>query len=391
MNNKGKYMEKDGILYWITGLSGAGKTTIGIELYYELKRMKNNVILLDGDILKTIVGDAVGYTEADRRSRAKKYAQICKMLTDQGMIVICCTISMFDEIRDWNRKNNKGYIEIYLKVPMEVLEERDQKGMYSGQKEGKFRNIPGIDIKAEFPKTPDIIIENDGRYSVKECVKRILDFPITFSFSYDRDTNYWNNYYKEGRAKDEPSLFAQTVVKEMEEGKTLLELGCGNGRDSRFFWERGLNVTAIDASDEIISTLQNLYSEEKICFICDDFVCSPAIFVRQYDYCYSRFSLHAINDEQENEVIRNVFSALKSGGRFYVEVRSINDELYGRGKYVTRNSYIYEGHFRRFIVLQELKDKLEKIGFQILLAEEKTGFAPYKDMNPPIIRIIAQK
>ena len=384
-------MGNEGILYWITGLSGAGKTTIGIELYYELKKKQSNVILLDGDILKTIVGDVVGYTEEDRRKRARKYAQIGKMLADQGMIVICCTISMFDEVRKWNRENNKGYVEVFLKVPMKVLEKRDQKGMYSKQKAGNFHNLTGIDIRAEFPKNPDIIIENDGRYSVKECVKCILDFPVSFLSEYDRDTEYWNEYYKRGNAIAEPSLFAQFAVKDMEAGKNLLELGCGNGRDSLFFMNRGINVTAIDASNEVISKLQTVYKSEDICFVCDDFVCSPAIFVRQYDYCYSRFSLHAINTEQESEVIRNVFKALKDGGKFFVEVRSVNDELYGKGEQVEKHSYIYDGHYRRFVVLEEIKRKLQRVGFTILYAEEKQGFAPLGEMDPPVIRIVAEK
>lgn len=384
-------MQNEGILYWITGLSGAGKTTIGIALYYELKKTKNNVILLDGDILKTIIGESIGYSEEERRKRAKKYAQFCKMLTDQGMIVICCTIAMFDEVREWNRDNNRGYIEVYLKVPLEVLEERDQKGMYSKQKEGKFHNLTGIDIKAEFPQNSDIVIENDGRYSVEECVNRILNFPVTFSHNYDRDTQYWDDFYKRGRAKKAPSLFARTVINDMEKGKSLLELGCGNGRDSIFFGENGLQVTAIDASNVAISALQRNERKANMNFICDDFVCSPAVFVKQYDYCYSRFSLHAINEEQENEVIKNVFFALKEGGKFFVEVRSVNDELYGKGKCVAKHSFIYEGHFRRFCVLEELKKKLMKIGFEIENAEEKCDFAPYAGMNPPVIRIVAKK
>ena len=109
---------KNGILYWITGLSGSGKTTVGNRLYYELRQDKDNVVLLDGDLLKSIVGDELGYSESDRRKRAFKYAKICKMLTDQGIIVICCTIAMYDEVRDWNRKNNKAYVEVFLDVPM---------------------------------------------------------------------------------------------------------------------------------------------------------------------------------------------------------------------------------------------------------------------------------
>ena len=111
-----------------------------------------------------------------------------------------------------------------------------------------------------------------------------------------------------------------------------MELGCGNGRDSLFFEKLGLNVTAIDASRSAIKKLQEENERDNICFICDDFVCSPTIFAGQYDYCYSRFSIHAINEEQEKEVITNVHKVLKSGGKFFIEVRSVHDEIYGKGK-----------------------------------------------------------
>ncbi len=384
-------MNNQGTLYWITGLSGAGKTTIGNRLYYEIKKKRDNVVLLDGDILKTIVGDTLGYTESDRRKRAIKYAQLCKMLTNQGITVICCTIAMFDEVREWNRRNNKGYVEIYLEVSMDVLLKRDQKGMYSKQKEGELNHLAGIDVNVEFPKSPDIVIQNDGRFTVKECVEQILNHTVSFSSDYDRDSDYWNQYYEGGNAADDPSLFAGFALTQMECGKNLLELGCGNGRDSLFFFKNGLNVIGIDASVSIICELQKKYHDIDICFVCDDFVCSPTIFVGQYDYVYSRFSLHAINEQQEEEVIENVYNGLKQYGKFFIEVRSVHDEIYGLGRQVGKNSYIYQGHFRRFVEMKELIDKLKQYHFTVTYAKEQIDFAPYGDSNPPIIRIIAEK
>lgn len=384
-------MRKDGVLYWITGLSGAGKTTIGNRLYYELKCIQDNVVLLDGDILKNIVGDHLGYSEEDRYKRAVRYAMLCKTLTDQGITVICCTIAMYDEVREWNRKNNKGYVEVFLNVPMDILIERDQKGMYTKYKKGEMENLAGIDVEVEYPKTPDIEIVNDGTLTIKECVDKIMQFSVDFSKDFQRDTDYWNQYYESGNAVQEPSKFAVFVSKYLKASKNILELGCGNGRDSLFFHQSGLNVTAIDASDRVISDLRKKNRDGNICFICDDFVCSSAIFAGQYDYCYSRFSLHAINEMQEEEVIHNVYRILKTGGLFFIEVRSIHDELYGKGEMVGRNAYTYDGHYRRFIVQEELEDRLKKAGFLIIYSEENIDFAPYKDSNPPIIRIIGEK
>lgn len=384
-------MYRKGTVYWITGLSGAGKTTIGNRLYYELKQKNDNVVLLDGDILKNIVGDELGYSENDRRKKAFRYARICKTLADQDIIVICCTIAMYDEVREWNRKNNKAYVEVFLDVPMDVLVERNQKELYSRYRKGEISNVAGIDVRVEFPKEPDLVIKNDGSINVKTCVERILSVPVRQAEEFKRDTEYWNAYYSSNPDINEPSLFAQEVGKNLVKSKTILELGCGNGRDSIYFSKLGLNVTAIDASDGVIRQLKQKYDENNIYFICDDFVSSSAIFSGQYDYVYSRFSLHAINEEQETEVLHNVYKALKQGGKFFVEDRSVNDELYGQGKKVGKNSYIFDGHFRRFIEIDQLVEKMKNVGFEILSASEERGFAPLGDSDPLIIRIVARR
>lgn len=172
---------KTGLLYWITGLSGAGKTTIGKGLYCELKKKQDNIVLLDGDVLRKILNSEAGYSNEERRALAMQYARICKMLTDQGITVICCTIAMFHDVREWNRSNNRGYIEVFLDVPMEVLEDRDQKGLYSKLKKGESSNLAGVDLEVEWPKNPDIVIKNDGSYSIESCVDLIMKHPVIFS------------------------------------------------------------------------------------------------------------------------------------------------------------------------------------------------------------------
>jgi len=209
---------------------------------------------------------------------------------------------------------------------------------------------------------------------------------------YDRDVGYWNMFYAGKPEIEEPSNFAQSVLSAMEPGRNLIELGCGNGRDSIYFYKNGLHVTAIDASDQAIDSLQREYGRKQdIRFICDDFVCSAALQKEGYDYCYSRFTLHAITWEQEAAMLQNVYQTLRTGGKFFIEVRSVNDEIYGKGENVGKNCYIYNGHFRRFIVMDELVNSLEKKDFVILYAEENTGFAPFGDSDPPVIRVIAYK
>ena len=382
-----------GVLYWITGLSGAGKTTIGNELYYRLKKLQDNVVILDGDILKKIVGGKIGYSDAERHERAWMYARLCKSLTDQGMIVICCTIAMYDDVRQWNRDNNKAYVEVFLDVPIATLIQRDQKGIYSGANSGKISDVAGIDLQVQMPKTPDVVIKNDGSIGVKSCADMILSHKVIQSKDFMRDTDYWNAYYDKGiREIIQPSKFAVDIADRLVTGRSILDLGCGNGRDSIFFANKGLIVTAIDASDGIIGKLQDEYRDnENLRFLCDDFVCSSALFVGQYDYCYSRFTLHAINDAQQKELLKNVYNVLKSGGEFYIEVRSIHDPIYGMGEKVGENAYKYNGHYRRFLNIDNLVDECKEVGFNVVYAEESTGFAPFGDDDPPVIRVILSR
>lgn len=204
------------------------------------------------------------------------------------------------------------------------------------------------------------------------------------------DSTYWNQYYQSGVCVTEPSLFAQYVAEQVKPGEKLVDLGCGNGRDAIYFAERGLEVTAIDLSKEAITTLQNK-NLPNICFQCGD-VASPAFHKPDsYHNAYSRFSLHAMTEEHACLLLQRVFRSLQPGGQFFIEVRSVHDPLFGKGEEVGRNSWRYDSHYRRFIVLEELVEELFKVGFHVTYAEENTGFAPFRQDDPPVIRAVAVK
>ena len=149
-----------GQVIWITGLSGAGKTTLASEL--KLRLLKNDFcpILLDGDLLRKIFKtDTVDEHSFSRNSRINlglKYGLLCKALSTQGFIVIIATISMFDEIYAWNRENLENYLEIYLKVPLDELHLRDKKKMYQRYKDGMLSNVAGLDLTVDEPLSSDI-------------------------------------------------------------------------------------------------------------------------------------------------------------------------------------------------------------------------------------------
>ena len=207
---------------------------------------------------------------------------------------------------------------------------------------------------------------------------------------FKRDTIYWNKYYEKSASMKKPSLFAKFVYENyLTADSELLELGCGNGRDSLYFISKGLKVTAIDASDFVINELIAVSKNTDAKFVCGDFVDSDLIYSAKYDWCYSRFSVHAISEPQENTLLDNVKNSLKRGGKFFVEVRSINDPIYGKGISVGKNSFIYNDHFRRFIDKNEFEKKLLAKGYTVEYSEESTAFAPFGNEKPPVIRVVA--
>ena len=115
-----------GTVYWITGLSGAGKTTLGMLLYDMMRAKKPNVFRLDGDIARWAYNDVTDFSIEARRECAFRHARVCKMIADQGIDVICCTISLFHDVQAWNKENLARYVEIFLDVPMDILMQRNQ-------------------------------------------------------------------------------------------------------------------------------------------------------------------------------------------------------------------------------------------------------------------------
>lgn len=206
----------------------------------------------------------------------------------------------------------------------------------------------------------------------------------------NRDVDYWNDFYKNKFTVSEPTAFAQTILPYLEPGKKLIDIGCGNGRDSLFFYQNGLNVLGIDVSDVAIAQLQKRAHHGGLAFLCGDFTYLPTE-AEAYDYCYSRFTLHAISKEQSELLLAHVKCILKDGGVFWIEARSVNDELYGQGALLGENEFFYDGHYRRFIDKDALKKDLERFGFFAAYIEESREFAPFQGERPAVIRAVGIK
>lgn len=379
-------MGKTGTVYFFTGLSGAGKTTIGGLFYKRLKVTKPNVVLLDGDEIRKAFGEDVGYTQPERLRWSGRIFRVCKLLSDQGIDVVVCAIAMFESVRLWSRENIPNYKQIYIKVSRDTLLRRNQKGLYTGGK-----NVVGVDLPFDEPQCPDLVIHNDGERTPLEAVEEIERalYPNIVENPVD-NTAYWNQYYKNRVCPEGPSPFARYVATLVEPGRDMVELGCGNGRDVVYFAAQGLYVTALDLSREAIVQLQSR-GIPNARPLCGDFVNSDVHKPDSYDYAYSRFTIHSINRSQEQVLLGNLFRGLRPGGKLFIEVRGVNDPLFGKGKQVERNAFFYDNHYRRFIVLDELVESLERHGFRVEYAQERTGFAPYGNDDPPVIRVVAAK
>ena len=163
-----KINRKKGILFWITGLSGSGKTTLGKKIFKQIANKYGKTILLNGDDLRNIF-QLKKYSKIDRFMIALGYSKFCKKITNQGINVIFATVSMSHKIRKYNSKN----IEIYIKSDLGKIIKKNKKKIYFK----KNKNIVGIDIKAELPNKPKILINNDFSKSIKflsnELIKKI--------------------------------------------------------------------------------------------------------------------------------------------------------------------------------------------------------------------------
>lgn len=202
------------------------------------------------------------------------------------------------------------------------------------------------------------------------------------------DKSYWEQYYKKNPNPVEPSTFARFTSGFLHPGNSLIELGCGNGRDSVFFAQNNLNVTAIDQVESEMDYLNHKYSLYNLDFKADDF--TRLTSDKSYDYVYSRFTLHSINEEAEARVLKWIGSNLKDQGYFFLEVRSINDPMFQKGEKISDNENVTT-HYRRYLNLEDTINKIENCGLKIIYQLESQGLAAYKDDDPMLIRIVAQK
>ncbi len=166
-------MNHKGVTVWLTGLSGAGKTSVARCLEAELKSRNCKVEVLDGDLIRTWLSQGLGFSKKDRDINVRRVGFVANLLSRNGVIVIAATISPYQEIRDEIRAINQDFVEVYINTPLEVCEARDVKGLYAKARAGEIKGFTGIDDPYEVPTNPEVVCES-ARETVEQSANKAI-------------------------------------------------------------------------------------------------------------------------------------------------------------------------------------------------------------------------
>ncbi len=167
-------VNEEGYVVWMTGLSGAGKTTIALVLVDELQKRGLKVERLDGDVVRESLTRDLGFTAEDRAKNIERVTFVAKLLSRNGVGTICSFISPYQSVRDHVRDNTTNFLEVFVDAPLDVVIERDVKGMYKKAIAGEIPNFTGISDPFEAPENPDIHLRTD-QTTKEECAQAIIN------------------------------------------------------------------------------------------------------------------------------------------------------------------------------------------------------------------------
>lgn len=172
-------MGQKGMVFWFTGLSGSGKSTIAQGLEKALHEKGHLVMVLDGDNVRTGINNNLGFSDEDRKENIRRIAEVAKLFVNAGIITICCFVSPTVEIREQAKAiiGAENFREIFVNTPIEECERRDVKGLYAKARKGEIKDFTGINAPFEAPVKPDLELKTALK-SVDESVKEAMDFAL---------------------------------------------------------------------------------------------------------------------------------------------------------------------------------------------------------------------
>ncbi len=164
-----------GVTVWFTGLSGSGKSTIADMLASRLHDRGVLTAVLDGDNVRHGLNGDLGFSPGDRKENIRRIAEVAKLFTSFGIVNILAFISPYREDRDFARliQGEDDFIEVYVKVPLEVAEKRDPKGLYKKARRGEISSFTGISAPYEEPLSPEMVLET-AESTPGECADRLV-------------------------------------------------------------------------------------------------------------------------------------------------------------------------------------------------------------------------
>jgi adenylyl-sulfate kinase len=154
-------MEQRGFTIWFTGLSGAGKTTLARILEGQLRQRGLRVEVLDGDVVRTNLSKGLGFSKEDRDTNIRRIGFVCHLLSRNNVVAIAAAISPYREIRDELRDQIGDFVEVFAHCPIDVLSERDVKGLYKKALAGEIKNFTGVDDPYEAPLSAEVVVHTD--------------------------------------------------------------------------------------------------------------------------------------------------------------------------------------------------------------------------------------
>lgn len=162
------------MVIWLTGISGSGKTTLAKGLLKCLNNKEKKFISIDGDEIRELFGNDLGYHLNDRIKQIKRIQTLCKFLDKQGLDIVASALFFSEEISSWNRNNFSSYYEVYIKASVKTVSKIDEKGIYKKAKLGMEKNVVGLDIKWIEPKNPFLVIDRETGISKEDMVEEVF-------------------------------------------------------------------------------------------------------------------------------------------------------------------------------------------------------------------------
>ncbi len=174
--DKEQLLHQRGIMIWMTGLSGSGKSTVAIGVERELHRRGILCRILDGDNIRAGINAGLGFSEEDRRENIRRIAEVGKLFVDTGIVTIACFVSPTTELREMARQiiGEKDFREVYIATPIEECERRDVKGLYARARRGEVKDFTGISAPFEAPTHPDLSLDT-SQMTLKQEVDAVVE------------------------------------------------------------------------------------------------------------------------------------------------------------------------------------------------------------------------